>query len=442
MHCRTEFLSGNRLWLTLALAIALSMGDARAAQWRVQEDAKSLEETIARAAPGDRIVVAPGHYRGPLFIAKPLTLHGETGAVIYGGGDGNVLTLAAPDITIRGFTVRGSGSNLTDMNTAIFVDKKASGARIAGNRIESTAFGIWVDGAADVQLVENRVHGDPSIRSQDRGNGIHLFNATGALVANNEVWETRDGIYIDASNRNVLRGNYLHDLRYGIHYMYSYHNEVVGNRTDHTRTGYALMQSKYLTVRNNRSDQDTNYGILMNYIVYSEIRDNVVTGTRSLIDGDATRGAAAGAEGKAIFIYNCQFNQITGNLFSDSGIGVHLTAGSEDNAVYGNAFIQNRVQVKYVATRAQEWSREGQGNFWSDYLGWDLNADGIGDRPYQPNDGIDRVLWKYPAAKILMNSPAVNTLHWVQEQFPVLRPPGVQDSHPLMNAPARSEGPS
>lgn len=103
--------------------------------------------------------------------------------------------------------------------------------------------------------------------------------------------------------------------------------------------------------------------------------------------------------------------------------------------MYGNAFVGNRVQVKYVANRPQDWSREGRGNFWSDYLGWDLDANGIGDKHYEPNDAVDKLLWKYPMARVLMNSPAVETLRWVQEQFPVLRPQGVHDSAPLMLSP-------
>ena len=59
----------------------------------------------------------------------------------------------------------------------------------------------------------------------------------------NEVWHTRDGIYIDTSQHNILRNNRLHDLRYGVHYMYPTHNTVEGNHTYNTRTGYALMQS-------------------------------------------------------------------------------------------------------------------------------------------------------------------------------------------------------
>ncbi|HCL37746.1 MAG TPA: copper-binding protein, partial [Marinobacter hydrocarbonoclasticus] len=61
-------------------------------------------------------------------------------------------------------------------------------------------------------------------------------------------------------------------------YMYSMHNLLENNVTRGTRTGYALMQSKYLKVFNNRSENDENYGILMNFITNSELRNNVVTG--------------------------------------------------------------------------------------------------------------------------------------------------------------------
>jgi nitrous oxidase accessory protein len=34
-----------------------------------------------------------------------------------------------------------------------------------------------------------------------------------------------------------------------------------------------------------------------------------------------------------------------------------------------------------------------------------------------------------------MHSPAIQTLRWVQRQFPVFRPQGVRDSYPLMVEP-------
>src|SRR5690606_6099759 len=112
-----------------------------------------------------------------------------------------------------------------------------------------------------------------------------------------------------------------------------------------------------------------------------------------------------------------------------------LTAGPENNKVSGNAFMHNQTQVKYVATRQQEWSENGSGNYWSNYLGWDMNSDQIGDTAFDPNDHIDRLLWLYPQARLLMDSPAVLLLRWVQRLFPVLKAQGVQDSFPLMQAP-------
>jgi len=382
----------------------------------------------------DQWTLPAGEYRGQFAITQTMTLRCEPGAVLDGEGVGDVVRLQAPDIRIEGCRVRNWGRNLTDMNSGMFLDPEASGAVIANNELQGAGFGIWVDSAKNVTIQANRIQGDERVRSQDRGNGIHLFNTSGTLVRGNEIWHTRDGVYIDTSNQNRIDNNFVHDLRYGIHYMFANANEVTGNHTLRTRTGYALMQSRQLKVVGNRSEDDQNYGILMNYITYSTISDNLI---RRVHQGDTAGDTMiSGGEGKALFIYNSLFNTIEGNRFESSNLGIHLTAGSENNQIAANAFIDNQQQVKYVATRTQEWSREGQGNYWSDYLGWDRDGDGIGDVAYEPNDNVDRLLWTYPEARLLMNSPAIELLRWVQRAFPVIKSPGVKDSFPLMRAPS------
>src|SRR5690554_408351 len=375
-----------------------------------------------------------GEYQGQFSINETMTLRCAPGAVLDAQGMGDVLRLQAPDIRIEDCSFRNWGRDLTAMNAEIVIESDASGSVIENNELQGVGFGIRVERAKNVTIRANRIQGDESIRSQDRGNDIHLFNTSGTLVSGNEIWHTRDGVYIDTSNQNRIENNFLHDLRYGVHYMFANANEVVGNHTLRTRTGYALMQSRQLTVVGNRSEDDQNYGILMNYITYSTIRDNVVSRVHRGDTGGDTM--ITGGEGKALFIYNSLFNTIEGNRFEHSNLGVHLTAGSENNKISGNAFVGNEQQVKYVATRTQEWSQEGQGNYWSDYLGWDRNGDGIGDVPYEPNDNVDRLLWTYPEARLLMNSPAIELLRWVQRAFPVIKSPGVQDSFPLMKAPS------
>ncbi|GAB2719651.1 nitrous oxide reductase family maturation protein NosD [Halomonas garicola] len=404
-------------------------GAPRAADWTAAPG-QPLQPLVANAAGGDRILLAKGRYTGPLVIDRTLELRGEDGAVIDGGGAGHAVVIDAADTVIDGVDVENWGADLTAMDAGIFIARKATGSVVKNARLDGPGFGIWLDGVHDAVIENNVIRGDAERRSQDRGNGVHLFNVENVRVEGNDIRRTRDGIYIDTSSHSLLRGNHMEDLRYGVHYMYAHDNRLENNSTTDTRTGYALMQSKRLTVLNNRSHNDRRYGILLNNITQSTLRGNRIRGIRQQEPDGAT--AISGNDGKALFVYNAQYNRLEGNRLADSDIGIHLTAGSEDNDVTGNAFIDNRQQVKYVATRAQEW----EGNYWSNYLGWDLDDDGVGDTAFEPNDAMDRLLWRYPAAKLLMDSPAVLALRWVQRQFPVFRPQGVRDSAPLMAEPA------
>lgn len=393
-----------------------------------------LAQALSNAEKGDTLTLEPGLFRGQYRIDTPLTLEGSPGTILDGNGDGTILTIAAPDVTVQDLLLRNSGRNLTDHESAIFIETPGRNTHIRRNRILAQGFGIWVDSAPDVLVERNRITGNTDIRSQDRGNGIHLHHVNGAMIRDNTVCRARDGIYINVSNGNTLAENRLCHQRYGIHYMYSNRNTVRGNRSWGNRTGYALMQSTRLDVIRNHAENDKGYGFLLNYITQSTLRDNTAVRIQASTAPGSTE-SIEGGEGKALFIYNSQKNRIHGNTFARTAIGIHMTAGSENNEIHGNSLISNRTQVKYVSNRAQEWSKDGRGNYWSDYMGWDIDDDGIGDVPYEPNDAVDRILWTYPMARVLMNSPAVELMRWVQSAFPILKPQGVKDSHPLMRPP-------
>lgn len=391
----------------------------------------ALQQVLDNAASGDTIKLSEGRYKGNFLIERSVSLLCDENVIIDGNHENNTIRVLAEKVVISNCDITNWGDDLTEMNAGIFAEKTAHNIRIENNYIHGDTFGIWLDSSKNAMVINNKIKGNLSIRSQDRGNGIHLFNVSNSLIENNEVWHTRDGIYIDTSNHNRLIRNRLHDLRYGIHYMYSYSNHLEQNNTFNTRTGYALMQSKYLTVINNRSENDKNYGILMNYIVHSTISGNQIISAKQPpgVNGEREN---YGAEGKGFFIYNSHFNKLSKNLVTKNDIGIHLTAGSEGNNIFENYFVRNRRQVKYVANRKVEWSHENKGNFWSDYQGWDRNSDGIGDQAFEPNDGIDKILWKYPTANLLINSPSIQTLRWVQKEFPILKSPGITDSYPKM----------
>ena len=260
----------------------------------------------------------------------------------------------------------------------------------------------------------------------ERGNGVQIWNAPGAVVESNDVGYGRDGIFVTTSKDNAFRNNRFADLRFAIHYMYTNNSEITGNRSTGNHVGYAIMFSRGLLATGNSSEGDRDHGILLNYA------------NRSTITANSVRHSTK----KCVFIYNTNKNTIRGNRFEGCDIGIHFTAGSERNDIAENAFIANRTQVKYVGTRQVEWSRDGRGNYWSDNMAFDLDGDGIVDRPYRPNDLVDQIVWRHPLAKLHLSSPATQVLHWGQAAFPALLPGGVTDSYPLVARPLVARPPA
>jgi len=402
-----------RLILGLVAAGWLSSFSVQAAEHSVSHG-QSIAAVIEQAAPGDTVLVQRGFYPAHLVITKRLHLKGIGRPKLDGGNTGDVIRIKSPDVVIEGFIVSNSGNDLTAQNAGIYLEPGSDRAVIRDNTISYTLFGLWIEKSKDVQVSGNNITGMRDLASAQRGNGIQLYNSHGAKVVDNHISFTRDGIYVDLTNQALFRGNRLHHLRYGTHYMNSNDNVWEGNETYRNRGGLALMEVRHQTVRNNRAWGNSDHGIMLRTIVDSVVESNVVA-----------------ANSRGFFIYDAEHNVLRNNLIVNNHVGVHLWAGSIHNEVDGNDLIQNRQQIKYVATRDELWG-EKTGNYWSNYIGWDRNGDGIGDVPYEANDMVDQLTWKYPVAKLLLNSPAVQTLRLVARQFPLLRATSIVDRHPRM----------
>jgi nitrous oxidase accessory protein len=387
----------------------------------------NLQVSLDSAVDGDAVIISAGEYRGNFVVRQAITVTGQQGVKLNAKGKGHALVLENSNITVENLNIVNWGQDLTEQDSGIYTDKKSQNLIIRNNTLSGDGFGIWVQKSDNVKILNNNIIGNSALRSTDRGNGIQLSIVKNVLVEGNTISFSRDGLYVISSQQNVLKNNTMHDLRYGIHYMYSHSNQVIDNYAYNTRAGYALMSSRHLVVSGNKTENSEDYGFLINFITYSTITNNRIENVWT-----KPEHKAIGREGKGLFIYNSAYNTLSYNTIDTAEIGIHLTAGSENTKVYGNNFINNPVQVKYVSNKRQEWSFDGAGNFWSNYLGWDLNNDGKGDTVFEPNDGIDKMVWQYPEAKVLLDSPSVLLLRWVQKQFPVLKPGGVKDSFPLM----------
>ena len=378
-----------------------------------------LQAAIDSAKSGDTLILSSGIYSGSVNINRSLTLLGNKSSVIDGEGTAHVITVSAPDVLIKHLKIQHSGNDLTTEDSGVFITAKGDRAHIESNNFENNLIGVYLKGPKSAVISNNVIIGSQFHRVNDRGNGIYLWNTPGSIIKNNDIRYGRDGIFVNTSRNNVFHGNRLRDLRFAVHYMYTHDSEVSNNISINNHVGFALMFSDRIVARGNQSIGDHQRGLFFNFANYSVIEGNRVSG---------------GTE-KCVFIYNANFNQINNNFFEDCQIGIHFTAGSEKNEIYSNAFINNRTQVKYVGTRYIEWSKNGQGNYWSDNAAFDIDANGIADQSYKPNDLVDQIVWRHPVAKLLLNSPSVKLLKWAQSEFPGLHPGGVTDSVPLMMPP-------
>jgi nitrous oxidase accessory protein len=383
----------------------------------VATDRVSLQAMLDRAAPGDVVELAPGHYRGPIRIDKPLTLRGR-GSIIDGGGVGTVLVVAAPGARVESLVIQGSGDDVGAPDACIYVEPSATGAVLRDNTLRDCAFGIWVHETDGVQIVANRVRGRKDVRVTDRGNGIHLFHARNLVVRGNEVRDARDGIYVSVTEDSLIEDNLAEHVRFGVHYMYSYSNVLRGNVTNHNTLGIALMESRDLIVEDNRAADNRRQGLLFRDLQYSEIRRNRLE-----------------RNGIGMFFFSSTENVIEDNVVIDNEIGLKIWAGTRRNRVEGNLIRGNREQVFYVGSEDQIWGGSGQGNYWGDYLGWDQDGDGIGDRPHRVDSFTAGLLYRYPSAVLLLRSPALEILSHLADRLPMLRTPTIIDRSPLLGEP-------
>ena len=375
-----------------------------------------IQSLLDALPPGATVRLAAGRHAGPLHIDRSLTLLGEAGSVLVGPGTGSVVVVTAPDVRIEGLEITGSGLDAPAMDSAIRLAQSAERARIRSNRLVDNLFGVYVHGAAASIVENNLIEGRRDLRLPEAGNGVSIWNAPGAQVVGNAIRYGRDGIFVKTSSHNLFANNSFDELRFAIHYMYTNDSRIVGNRSRGNHVGWAIMYSDRLEIRGNVSDDDRDHGLMLNSTNRSQVIGNVVRRGRE----------------KCAFVYAANGNLLKDNWFEGCPIGIHFTAGSEGNTMTGNAFVGNRNQVKYVGTRYLDWAHEGRGNYWSDNPAFDLDGDGVADRPYRPNDVMDAILWTLPAAKALINSPAVQMVRWAQARFPALYPGGVVDSAPLM----------
>jgi nitrous oxidase accessory protein len=379
-------------------------------------DVRSLTDAVARAKPGARIVVRRGVYREPMIVVdKPLEIVGDSGAVLDGGNDHQIMAVKADDVTVRGLTFRNVGVSYTEDRAAIKVVASHNCA-ITDNRIEHGFFGIYLSAVEGCRIERNVLTADKRDES-GAGNGIHLWSSRRITIADNHVSGHRDGIYFEFVHDADVRGNTSEgNLRYGLHFMYSDSCRYVHNIFRANIAGVAVMFTKHVDMFGNTFEKNwgsASYGLLLKEIYDAHLDSNRFShNTVGLFADGANRIRAEH------------------NEFTDNGWAVKLMASTQDGTFERNVFAGNTFDV---ATNSRQSFTTFDGNYWDDYSGYDLNHDGVGDVPHRPVRLFSLVVEQNAPALILMRGLFVGLIDAAERVIPALTPETLADAHPAMH---------
>jgi nitrous oxidase accessory protein len=377
----------------------------------------NVQQAIDQAAAGDSLIFASGTYRlNAIIIRKPLTLIGIDYPILDGEGKGNILLVAAENVTIQGFKIINTGkSNMDDSAAMKFFDSK--NCIIRDNILDQTFFGLHFSNSSNLTIINNTIHTD-AIREFEVGNGIHLWKCKNSFIGNNKVSGHRDGIYLEFTTDTQVKGNFVEkNMRYGLHFMFAHDNSYIRNTFKNNGAGVAVMYTKNVLMQENRFEENwgaSAYGVLLKDISDSRVIDNVFVKNTT-----------------GIYMEGSSRIEFTGNEFKENGWALKLMANCDQNIFTGNNFVQNTFDMSSNGSVVLNTINQ---NYWDKYEGYDLNKDQIGDVPYRPINLYSVIVEKIPAAVMLWRSFMVTLLDRMEKILPTLTPDQMIDHSPKMKA--------
>jgi len=405
----------KKVKLVFLLSLFVVMAEAKTIPVGPQENIRSIAQGIAKAQPGDTLLIKPGVYReGNIILEKRVTLIGENFPVLDGENKYEILTIHADGVTIKGLKFINTGiASINDLAAIKVLQSK--GLRILNNRFDNTFFGIYFANSSQSWIEDNELSADVEAEHQI-GNGIHLWKCEHITIHHNRVKGHRDGIYFEFVTNSLITDNYSEgNMRYGLHFMFSHNDEYRNNTFANNGAGVAVMYTKGVKMINNTFEH--NWGSSAYGLLLKDIRD-------SFVKGNTFRENSVG-----IFMEGSSRIQFDANTFNANGYAIRLQASCDDNTFTKNNFSANTFDM---VTNGSLVLNTISSNYWDRYEGYDLNRDNIGDVPYRPVSLYGMVVERMPTAVLLWRSFLVFLMDRTEKAMPAITPENLKDDSPVM----------
>ncbi len=411
---------GNALRVA-GVAGLLYAAPARAAVLNVAPEGapfRTVVDALRAARPGDTIRVSAGVYEGDLLLDRTLVLEGKGKPVIRGSGRTSTITITAPSCEVRGFIIEHCGADLQKEDSGILL--RSPDNRIEDNELRDILYGIYLYRAGGNRIRRNLISGRKFLESGERGAGLHLWDSPDNIIEHNTITEARDGLYIQSSPGATIRHNRVYNLRYGVHYMFSDKNNFEDNVFAYCMAGAAIMYSRTIEFRRNAFIHNrgfSSFGILFQECEHCLSERNLIV--------DNTTG---------IFMEALRDSEFHDNVIGENDVALEMFSSASGNLFWNNNFVSNLSPLLLIGrTTTTRWELNGRGNYWSDYGGYDLDHDGIGDVPHKIQNVFDYMEGNFPRLRLYLESPAAQGLALAERLFPVVVGSREIDRAPLVH---------
>jgi nitrous oxidase accessory protein len=389
----------NALLVAAAIGVLLAPARADARVWTVGRGATDfplIAPAVATAADGDEIRIGAGVYREDIVLNKRLTLIGVGRPIIFGTGNGTVIDVVADHCTIRNLVIDGTGIGAgNQMDAAI---RLSSNHNIVSHNIMRRVFyGVVIAGGSENLVDANEIEGLLHLPYGRRGDGIYVYRGPRNHIVGNRVVGQRDAIFLQYANDVRVERNVVEQSRYGLHDMFSDDTVVRGNTFRASLVGANLMNSRRLALDGNHFTGNRGaaaVGLSLKDCDASIVSNNLFTGNVRALQLDGASG-----------------NAFLSNRFAQNDVAVRVLASAERNTFSTNEFLQNWSDVvESGGDSTNKWSRNGVGNRWSRYNGFDFDADGIGETAHTLVRPFERIEAANDLARLYLQSPAAGAL--------------------------------
>ncbi|MBZ0328009.1 MAG: nitrous oxide reductase family maturation protein NosD [Altibacter sp.] len=376
---------------------------------------KTINEALQQSKAYDTILIKKGTYKEyNLIVDKPLTILGEDFPVIDGQSKGEIIKIISDYVTLDGLFIINVGTSYTEDYAAVRV-VKSKYFTIQNLVLEKLFFGIYLEKASDGKVYHNKIVGDAE-EEYNSGNGIQLWHCRNIEIDQNIVTHVRDGIYLEFSDFCTITNNISsHNIRYGLHFMFSNDDLYENNTFQNNGAGVAVMFSKKIEMYNNTFRD--NWGSASFGILLKEINDSKIIG--NLFESNTI---GINIEGSNRVDYK-------NNDFINNGWAIKSRGACYANIFTNNNFMHNSFDLSY---NSKLNDNKFEHNYWSNYTGYDLNKDGIGDVPYRPVKLFSYVVNRTPEAIILLRSLFIDIIDFSEKVSPVFTPDNLLDNAPKM----------